>query len=339
MFKHKFLLLTGFLVFCFTVFIAGWTVGRSSQYFKSYNGVSEEIRLGPRPHKLVNPLLACQDAQDIRKLKQFEPFKNKVLQLITDKVKSGAVSDVALFFHDFYDGTSIDINQDDIFEPASLIKLPVMVAYLKLAGKEPGILRKKFTYDGKTDMTAGQFFKPGETLKPGKAYTVEELIHLMIAHSDNNSWKLLYDNLDKNLLESVYKDLGIEYSHGPYGEEYVRIRSYAIVLRVLYNASYLNEEMSEKALEFMMEKNYPFAIASGIPSNIAVASKFGEVRDLGSSRASLQFHDFGIIYYPGRPYMLSIMTKGNDYGKLMNTIKDLSQLVFKEFDARNQRLF
>ncbi len=214
-----------------------------------------------------------------------------------------------------------------------------MIAYLKLAEKDPGLLKKKLVFNSKIDSTTQQVFKPQKTLEPGKAYPVEELIHLMIAYSDNNSWNLLLDNIDSQLLDSVFRGLGVGFSIGPSLEQMVSIKSYGTFLRVLYNSTYLNEEMSEKALEFMSERNFPFGISSSIPSDIVVASKFGEKGTAGPHGPVLQLHDFGIIYYPKRPYMLSVMARGKNYNELASVIHSISQLIFKEFDAQNENKY
>jgi beta-lactamase class A len=314
-------------------FYAGWLVGRNNTCGRPDNKI---IRLGPE--KLVNPLLACEDAEGRLNARQLQPFKKKLEQLIAEKVKSGDLSDAAIYFRDLHDGMTLEINPDDSFEPASLNKIPIMIGYLKLAEKNPALLKKRFTYIGKVDSTKEQYFKPQKTLEPGKTYTVEELLRFMIAYSDNNSWKLLLDNIDQKYLYAVLKDLGVDYKVGPVGEWLVTVKSYAIFMRVLYNTTYLNKEMSEKALEFMTGRNFQGGISSSIPKEIVVANKFGEMGTPGPNGPVRQLHDFGIVYFPDRPYLLSIMTKGDDYGKLANVIHEISKLIYEEFAAQNAKV-
>jgi len=62
-----------------------------------------------------------------------------------------------------------------------------------------------------------------------------------------------------------------------------------------------------------------------------VASRFGE-RAHGPAGAK-QLHDCGIVYCPRRPYLLCVMTRGDDFQELTGTIRDLSRLVYSDVCA------
>jgi hypothetical protein len=47
-----------------------------------------------------------------------------------------------------------------------------------------------------------------------------------------------------------------------------------------------------------------------------------------------QLHDCGIIYYPGNPYLLCVMTRGTDWSALEKTIQTISAMTYKEVDSR-----
>ena len=55
------------------------------------------------------------------------------------------------------------------------------------------------------------------------------------------------------------------------------------------------------------------------------AAKFGE-RILNSVA---QLHEFGIIYYNNAPYLIGVMTKGNNLAPLKQAMGDLSGMVFR----------
>ncbi len=336
--NKKFILPTVFILSLLSVFYIGFLVGRNYQPSEGKT-LEDSIILRQGLHGLVNPLIACENATDSHEAKELSLFKKKLSNFIAEKTRSGMVTEISLFFRDFNDGSTIEINPDSEFEPASLNKIPLMLAYLKIAEKNPGILNKKLIYEGKVDHTKEQYFKPQKTLKPGNAYTVDELIYLMIAESDNNSWLLLADNLNPQLLFNVYKDLHINFTIGPSNKWLTTIKMYSTFMRALYSATYLNADMSEKALEIMSEGKFPYGIISGVPRGITVANKFGERGVQGTEGPLLQLHDFGIIYYPMRPYLLCVMTKGNNYVTLERTIHDLSQLIFNEYDAINANIY
>jgi len=68
-----------------------------------------------------------------------------------------------------------------------------------------------------------------------------------------------------------------------------------------------------------------------VPKEVRVAHKFGE---LGLPNGEKQLHDCGIIYYPGNPYLLCVMSKGKDSQKLSGIIQTISSMVYKEVDSR-----
>jgi len=43
----------------------------------------------------------------------------------------------------------------------------------------------------------------------------------------------------------------------------------------------------------------------------------------------VQLHDCGIVYYPQRPYVICVMTKGRDLDVLKNVIKGISEIVYE----------
>jgi len=54
---------------------------------------------------------------------------------------------------------------------------------------------------------------------------------------------------------------------------------------------------------------------------------------LNNDQGLKQLHDCGIIYHPSKPYILCIMTKGEEIEELASVIADISRLVFKGIDS------
>jgi beta-lactamase class A len=102
-------------------------------------------------------------------------------------------------------------------------------------------------------------------------------------------------------------------------------------MRILYNASYLEPELSERALTILTEAEFSEGVAKKLPSSVPVAHKFGE-RLLDNEIK--QLHDCGIVYFPQNPYVLCVMTKGQDWEKLAQTIQDVSKMVYDEVNSR-----
>jgi beta-lactamase class A len=101
---------------------------------------------------------------------------------------------------------------------------------------------------------------------------------------------------------------------------------------VLYNASYLNRELSEKALKHLSSSVFREGIIAGTPPGVEIASKFGErtIHVSDEEPDIMQLHDFGIIYFPKHPYLLGVMTRGKDFKELGKVIRDISHEVYEE---------
>jgi beta-lactamase class A len=207
-----------------------------------------------------------------------------------------------------------------------------MIALFKEAEADPGLLQKKILYDGSFDYNTAQNFKPEKTLTPHQSYTLNELNERMIAYSDNNAVPLLSHYIDDHKLRTVFSDLGvfIPTTSGELNQDFISVKAYANFFRVLYNASYLNRDLSEKALSVLSKSDFPQGITAGVPTSTIIVQKFGErkILDINNNPISTELHDCGIIYAPAHPYLLCIMTKGKNFNELAGSIKDISKLVY-----------
>jgi len=78
---------------------------------------------------------------------------------------------------------------------------------------------------------------------------------------------------------------------------------------------------------------YKEGLVGGLPEGIKVAHKFGE-RGYEESGVK-QFHDCGIIYYPDKPYLLCVMTRGDDFNALQGMVRQVSQTVYQTVSLNN----
>jgi beta-lactamase class A len=327
--RNKYLLATLALITIAASFSAGWNL-RGRQL--SVAAKARSVRLGQ--YHFTNPLISCETGSNgMSGNIKLASMKANIEQLITRHIQSGLVTDVSVYFSDLNNDNEIEINGEAGFEPASLVKLPLMMEYFKRAENNPGVLTKTLVYDGKLDWTLDQNYRPQKTLDPGKPYTVEELIYRMVVNSDNNAFRTLLTTADRQHLQAIHNNLGVQIVADTSGAKLVTARSYAIFFKTLYNSSFLNQQMSEKALGFLSANEFRLGIDATIPDSIQVASKFGE-RTSGEQGEIKQLHDYGIVYYPNRPYLICIMTKGRDFLKLTGVIREISKMVFEEFDAR-----
>lgn len=205
-----------------------------------------------------------------------------------------------------------------------------MIAYLRLAESQEDSLDDTITYR-EEDYSNENLVEQAANYNEGEEYTIRELIDRMIITSDNIAFNMLTLNINNQIIQEIHKDLGIAYPTQTTPDDFISVKSYASLFRVLYNASYLNREKSEQALEVLSRVSYDDGVAAGIPQDITLANKFG-IRYLENENIS-QLHDCGIIYNDSRPYILCVMTRGENTNILKDVIKQISELVYQEVNS------
>lgn len=248
--------------------------------------VNIEVHRFQAEYPFINPLMAC----DFGEQKIYSSFEGKIIDYLAKAKKQKKIAEVSVIFRDLKKGDWFGIEEEREFAPASLLKVPLMMVYFKEAEENPGIFNEKIYFDGVHENITVRNIIPTVGLKKGD-YTVEELIKMMIIYSDNDALDLLFKHLDDyKKMDALYSDLGISPADLQSKEEnIVSVRTYSSLFRVLYNASYLSKEMSNKALEILSRSEFGDGIKAKLPREIKIAHKFGE----RGTVEDLQLHDCG----------------------------------------------
>lgn len=326
----------GFLLF---LFIFGLAVGFGVSQFWGKTIKAEQItpEYGECEFKFINPN-RCDPKLRIEK-KEYTVFRQSLEKFISEQVKKNKADEVAVYFRDLENGPTFEINSRTEFAPSSLLKVPLMMAVLKATESDPKLLTTEIELQLQIEDTL-QPLPENQQLQKGMTYTFDELLERMIRYSDNTATVLLKNKLDQDslytdLYRDTLSDLGIKdfTLNETAGEDFISVKTYASLFRLLYNGSFLNLEMSEKALKLLTQVEFDRGLTAGVPESVPVAHKFGS-RDMVDKSAK-QLHDCGIIYHPDTPYLLCIMTKGDNISELVSVIKVLSQKVYAEVSARS----
>ncbi len=284
-------------------------------------------------YKFISPLLECENFENAASITGLNPLQIKLNEMVAGLKSEGKIHDAAIYFRDLNNGPWIGINEHTPYSPASLLKLPVLMAYFKKAESEKSLLGQKIKYEKRVAILP-QVFLPKETLEVGKEYSILELIERMIIYSDNEALVLLQENIDQSFIDKVTVDLGVETAAEATPEDYMSVKGYAGIFRILYNASYLEKNYSEKALEILSRTDYKGGIVAGLPKSIVVSHKFGE-RELPNGIR--QLHDCGIVYYPKSPYLLCIMTRGTNFSQLEQVTAEISTKIYESIDRKRDQ--
>jgi len=322
-------------IVCLLCLVSGLILGFFSRNLFVTNNLLDsitEIR-NRKNYKFINPLLEC-DSNNISRDKNLDFLKNKLELFVNEQIKTNPdISFTSIYYRDLNNGPWIGINERELFSPASLIKVPLLITYYKLAENNPDILDNKIV---NTELfnPKDQNIVPEITLSQSQEYTVSELLDRMIIYSDNQAYDLLLKNIDNRKLIETYNNLGVDISLGfenPNGN-ILSVKQYASFFRILFNASYLSKDMSEKTLGLLSRVKFSQALVAGVPSNILVAHKFGERQYTNTGEK--QLHDCGIIYLPNKPYLLCIMTRGKNIPIEENFVKQISSMVYQNISGQ-----
>ncbi len=330
--KYKLFQWFMFVIFIILAFAGGWL-------FNYFSNESSPLYLKPvrqGGYNLINPLLFYDAPVDIESV-EYGTLKEKLSKFIGSKVSDGKLNKVSLYFRDLSKLGWVNINPNERYYPASLMKVPTMISILRYAEFHPEILSKKIFYDGSFDYNAVETIKPLKQIQSGNYYTVNELILYMIEYSDNNAAKLIHEQISEEFFQEVFTDLGISIPPNSFNTknfDYLTVKDYASFFRVLYNSTYLSREMSEKALNLLLIGDFPQGIEAGVPLDVKTAQKFGEstIVDKNNKIITLELHDCGIVYYPNRPYLLCVMTSGLNFIDSENMISSLSSIIYNEIN-------
>lgn len=273
----------------------------------------------------IAPLLLCSYGQN-ESFEEFAPLKKKLDAVTTDAHKNGTITSSSVYFRDLNTGSWMGINENDEYTPASLLKVPILIAYFKAAEKNPALLQERAPYSQLSGQAPPLVTHP--ILANGKSYSVLDLIRGMIIDSDNTAKIMLEGGLDKRYLSEVYSELGIENPYKTGGDYRISTRTYALFFRILYNGTFLNHDKSEEALSMMSKVVFDKGLRAGTPSDITIAHKYGYAV-IQKDPSVIELSDCGIIYKPEKPYILCVMARGADPETVSTYIRDVAAKTYE----------
>jgi len=304
----------------------GWFV----KYEQDKNLVprTQQIRDTSPAYQYISPLILVDNSNV--SYPELDPLKDIISSHVSQAEQTLGATDVSVYYRDMGTGTWTGVNENDLYAPSSMLKVGVLMAYLKIAVTNPDILNEQLTYTPTDD--SGQFFKPNQL--PAGDYSVRDLLVQMIEQSDNDALTAL-NNAHPQELVAVFSALGIAYPSINTPKNFMSPEIYSRMFRALYNATYLPDIYSEEAFKLLSLTSFNQGIVSGVSASTTVAHKFGEQTNIVNGVVtSKELHDCGIVYYPGHPYFLCIMTKGQDFPSLANIIGNISESVFDYVSAQ-----
>lgn len=227
-----------------------------------------------------------------------------------------------LYFEYLPTGTSVRAGSEDQEVIASLIKVPAAMELYK--AYELGLLDINATVAIKEDWIDKNF---GNLHEKGAGYelTIREAAEIMLKESDNTALYAVVSQTEGLLspTDSVIDALDMDFSLDSERVLRMNARSYSSILKCLYFSCYISYEHSQDILQMLTQTTFTTRLPAGIDDkDIKIAHKYGTYQNAVQN-------DCGIIYLPGKHYLLCMMIEGVNNGTTNSYFREVSEIVYK----------
>ncbi len=278
--------------------------------------------------QFTKPLLYSELATPTQR---WRPLVDTIQAIINRGKADGRLQSAAVYVRRFDRGEWISVNGEEEYDPGSLLKMPVLLHYLELERMRPGSLQERYVLTDVRDLGHRPRFE-GPHIEPGLPYTVKDLLTFMIEYSDNRATQVLNAHLDAPRFQAMFTELGLPAPDVRAARYPLNVRDLSVFFKTLFNSSYLEPAVSEQALELLSRSTFTDGLRRGVPQGIPMAHKFGESGVPGA----LQLHESGIVYFPGQPYLITVMTRGLDDERMSAVIGAISEATYRWFSQGNK---
>lgn len=220
----------------------------------------------------------------------------------------------------------VSVNGATQHASASMIKLVVLAALFdKVAAGEIDLAAQ-------VEVKASDIVSGTGTVQddgPG-TYELQELARRMIADSDNTATNVIVDLIGMDAVNEEASKLGLtgtvmarKMMDMVAADQGMRNRmtsdDAATILNLIATGKLVNEQMSELAMNFLLQQTINAGLTDAIPAGVQVAHKTGELNQAE--------HDGGVVL-AAHPYVLVVMTEGIDNYLGVSVIADVSRAVY-----------
>jgi beta-lactamase class A len=231
----------------------------------------------------------------------FIPLRTKLREL----VENNYGGDFSIYFEYLPTGTSIGVNEKTEFYSASLLKVPVVMAYYhhkwenKVEGDPTTTILEKDISD-----RFGALWRKGA----GSKIQLSKAVELSLIESDNTAINVVLRYVTKEDLSHIYNGLDILLKKEEGNNASITTKAYASILKALFFSSLLPKEDSEHILDLLTKTKFKDKLPAGLPADIPVAHKISVYENLKVS----VYADCGIVYVPKRQYLLCMASRSSD---------------------------
>lgn len=210
---------------------------------------------------------------------------------------------------------------------ASLIKLAVLATAIDAVAAGDLSLDEQVTVT-REDIVggAGDIQAKGA----GATYSIDELLHAMIAQSDNTAANLIIGRLGMDSVNAECDRLHLkqtrlqrlmmdEAARKAGRENTTSARDVAALLERIAAGTIATPELCERARSYLLDQRDAAGIIQGVPTGVSVAHKTGSLDGVQ--------HDAAVVY-GDKPYVLVVLTQGMQREEALGLMRDISAAVW-----------
>ncbi len=229
-------------------------------------------------------------------------------------------------------GDRLELNPDMIFPAASMIKVPIMYEIMRQAAAGKLSLDAALRINDEDKVGGAGILKE---LQAGKVFTVRELVTLMIILSDNMATNMLIDLIGTETVNQTAAELGLkstvlrrrmmDFAAAQAGKEnQTSAADMALIFAKIHTSAGLPRAYGGLMLDILGRQQIQDKLPFYLPGGITLAHKTGTLAGVE--------HDAGILYLPGGPYIISVLTGDLPVNYLgLQLVAALGKVVYEHF--------
>jgi len=239
-----------------------------------------------------------------------EAIKDKFNELTNDL--SGVYG---IYVIDLESGYSYALSNDEVYEAASLIKLPAMVAMFRQAEERNIDLDDEYVLkqEDKIGGSGSLYSKPA-----GTVLTYRELVELMGKESDNTAFGISRSILGDELIQDTAREIGMVNTSLETNE--TTLSDVGLFFEKLWSGNLVSAGHRKDLIDYLIDTAYEEWLTAGVGDGVKVSHKYG--------REVHVVNDAGIVF-TDNPYVVVILTKGVVEREADNIFPDLSRVVYE----------
>lgn len=152
----------------------------------------------------------------------------------------------------------------------------------------------------------------------GATYTLNELARLLVEQSDNTASYMLAQIVGLPTVDALVQQWGLPQTR--VGELTSSAHDAATLMALLYHGRLANPAHTKQMVEYLSHTAWNDRIPAGVPATVTVAHKIGNQVNV--------VNDVGIVYLPGRPYVLSIFSADVNEEQAVGVEQAISRTVY-----------